>query len=135
VENMSIINSDLLSHWSVVEPLLSIRNGDDYNKAVQRLNYLIDEVGTNQQHPLYSLLDTLGTLIQAYEDEHWPMPEVNGVEALHYLMQEHGLTQSDLPEVGSQGVVSEILHGKRMLNARQIRALAARFNVSPALFF
>ena len=37
-------------------------------------------------------------------------------------MDEHGLTQSDLPEVGSQGVVSEIIHGKRELNVRQIRA-------------
>jgi len=34
----------------------------------------------------------------------------------------------------SQGVVSEILSGKRELNARQITHLAARFGVSPALF-
>jgi HTH-type transcriptional regulator/antitoxin HigA len=53
---------------------------------------------------------------------------------LHYLMAEHGLAQSDLPEVGSQGVVSEILRGKRKLNLRQVQALAARFNVSPAVF-
>jgi HTH-type transcriptional regulator/antitoxin HigA len=31
-------------------------------------------------------------------------------------------------------VVSEILNGKRELNARQIRALAERFHVSPAVF-
>lgn len=49
-------------------------------------------------------------------------------------MEEHRLTQSDLPDVGSQGVVSEILHGKRQLNVRQIRALADRFGVSPAVF-
>ena len=47
----------------------------------------------------------------------------------------HDLTQSDLPEVGSQGVVSEILGGKRTLNVRQIRALSGRFGVSPAVFF
>ena len=50
------------------------------------------------------------------------------------IMDEHGLTQSDLPEVGSQGVVSDILRGKRDLNIRQIRALAQRFHVSPAVF-
>jgi HTH-type transcriptional regulator/antitoxin HigA len=44
------------------------------------------------------------------------------------------LTQSDLPEIGSQGVVSEILRDKRKLNMRQVQALAARFNVSPAVF-
>jgi HTH-type transcriptional regulator/antitoxin HigA len=49
-------------------------------------------------------------------------------------MEDHGLSQSDLPEVGSQGVVSEILSGKRDLNVRQIARLAARFGVSPAVF-
>jgi HTH-type transcriptional regulator/antitoxin HigA len=49
-------------------------------------------------------------------------------------MDEHGLTQSDLSEVGSQGVISDILRGKRVLNVRQIRALAERFQVSPAVF-
>ena len=38
------------------------------------------------------------------------------------------------PEIGSQGVVSEVLTGKRELNARQIKRLAKRFNVSPAVF-
>jgi HTH-type transcriptional regulator/antitoxin HigA len=56
------------------------------------------------------------------------------VEILHFLMDENGLTQSDLPEVGSQGVVSEILNGKRELNVRQIKELAKKFKVSPAAF-
>ncbi|MEO1801157.1 MAG: transcriptional regulator, partial [Cyanobacteria bacterium J06629_2] len=41
----------------------------------------------------------------------------------------------DLSEIGSQGVVSEILSGKRKLNVRQIQLLAERFHVSPATFF
>jgi HTH-type transcriptional regulator/antitoxin HigA len=49
-------------------------------------------------------------------------------------MEEHDLRQSDLPEIGSQGVVSEILSGKRELNVRQIKELAQRFQVSPAVF-
>lgn len=49
-------------------------------------------------------------------------------------MDEHGLKQADLPEIGSQGVVSEILNGKRELNVGQIRELARRFRVSPAVF-
>ena len=62
------------------------------------------------------------------------MPKACGVEVLRYLMEEHGLRQADLPEIGSQGVVSEILSGKRELNLRQIRELAKRFHVSPAVF-
>ena len=62
------------------------------------------------------------------------MPTPGGADSLRFLMEEHELTQSDLPEVGSQGVVSEILGGKRALNVRQIRALSERFGVSPAVF-
>ena len=69
-----------------------------------------------------------------YEEKHHRMPECSGPEMLQFLMEEHGLSQADLPEVGSQGVVSEILSGKRQLNVRQIRALAKRFHVSPAVF-
>lgn len=101
---------------------------------MKRLNTLLDEVGTNECHPLYGLLDTLGTLIRAYEEEHFKDPEPCGPEMLRYFMAEHGLKQSDLPEVGSQRAVSEVLRGKRELTAKQIRALAGRFHVSPAVF-
>jgi HTH-type transcriptional regulator/antitoxin HigA len=49
-------------------------------------------------------------------------------------MTQHRLKQGDLPEIGSQVVVSEILTGKRNLNIRQVRALSARFGVSSATF-
>jgi HTH-type transcriptional regulator/antitoxin HigA len=131
---MTETTKQLQVHWKALRPLFAIRTEDEYDRAVERLNQLIDEVGINEAHPLYELLDTLGTLIHAYEEEHEPLQESSGVDALQYLMEEHGLTQSDLPEVGSQGVVSEILRGKRELNVRQIRALAHRFNVAPAVF-
>ena len=50
-------------------------------------------------------------------------------------MEQHDLKQTDLNnEIGSQGVVSEILNGKRKLNVTQIRKLSERFKVSPATF-
>jgi HTH-type transcriptional regulator/antitoxin HigA len=49
-------------------------------------------------------------------------------------MNEHGIKQSELPEVGAQSVVSEILSGKRKINARQAKALAARFGVEVGAF-
>jgi HTH-type transcriptional regulator/antitoxin HigA len=131
---MTGISLELQQHWSAISPLLSLRNEQEYDRAVERLNRLLDEVGSNEQHPLYTLLDTLGTLIHAYEEEHHPIPECSGVDVLRFLVEEHDLTQSDLPEIGSQGVVSEILRGKRELNVRQIRALAKRFHVSPGVF-
>jgi HTH-type transcriptional regulator/antitoxin HigA len=134
METMNAITKDIQIHWETISPLLSIRNEREYDLAVERLNSLLDEIVTNEDHPLYELLDTLGTLMQAYEQEHHPIPDCSGADTLRFFMEEHGLTQSDLPEVGSQGVVSEILNGKRELNVRQIRALAKRFHVSPAVF-
>jgi len=131
---MTLVNDQIQTHWTNIAPLLTIRNEREYNAAVKRLNELLDEIGTNEKHPLYSLLDTLATLIHAYEDAHYPIPASTGAEVLRFLMEEHGLSQSELPEVGSQGVVSEILNGKRELNIRQIRVLAERFNVSTAVF-
>jgi hypothetical protein len=55
-------------------------------------------------------------------------------EALKFLMAQHDLKRGDLPEIGSQGAVSEILTGKRDLNVRQVRALAAQFSVSTETF-
>jgi len=131
---MTTHSKDIRENWKVIEPLLTIRTEADYDRAVKRLNSLLDEVGDDERHALYGLLDTLGTVIEAYEEEHHPLPDSDGPGILRYLMQEHGLGQSDLPEVGSQRVVSETLSGKRALNLRQIRALAARFHVSPAVF-
>lgn len=131
---MTLLMDTVQDHWAAISPILTIRDEADYDRAVAALNELIDAIGTDEQHPLYEFLDTLGTVIAAYEAEHLELPVVGGVEALAFLMEEHALHQTDLPEVGSQGVVSEILSGKRELNVRQIRALADRFGVSPAVF-
>lgn len=132
---MTLIAAELKKQWVEIAPLLTIRNEQDYDAAVERLNALLDEVGDDENHPLYSLLDTLGIIIEAYDRENYSIPSVCGVDALNYLMEEHSLSQSELPEIGSQGVVSEILSGKRKLNVRQIEALALKFKVSPATFF
>lgn len=121
--------------WAVVDQGLSIHTEADYNKAIEMLNKLLDEVGDNEAHPLYNFLEVLGTLIESYEEDHVKIPDVPAREVLKYLMEEHGFTQQDLPEIGSQGVVSEILSGKREINTRQIKFLSKRFGVSPAVFF
>ncbi len=131
---MTTIAKNLQRHWIALRPLLAIRNEAQYDQAVAQLNALIDEIGTDETHPLYELLDTLGTLVHAYEEQHHPVPDCSGREMLGFFMEEHGLKQADLPEIGSQGIVSEVLNGKRELNVRQIRALAQRFHVSPAVF-
>ncbi len=132
---MRAIAAELKKQWVEIAPYLTISNEQEYDAAVERLNILLDEVGDDESNPLYSLLDTLGIIIEAYDNENYPLPNCSGVDALIYLMEEHSLSQSEIPEIGSQGVVSEILNGKRKLNVRQIEALAKRFKVSPATFF
>jgi HTH-type transcriptional regulator / antitoxin HigA len=83
---------------------------------------------------LANLVTLLGELIGDYDDQHYPNPEVSGVEMLKFLMEQHGLKQSDLPEIGSQGVVSEIIRGKREINLRQVKSLKERFGVSADAF-
>jgi len=112
-----------------------MKTDHDYKKAVALLDRLLDEIGENQRHPLFGFLEVLGTLVENYESDHVDMKGATGRDVLKFLMDEHGLAQSDLPEIGSQGVVSEILHGRRELNTRQIKALSERFGVSPAAFF
>lgn len=131
---MNAISPRIQRSWTQVSDLFKIRNEQDYDLAVERLNSLLDEVGTDERHPLYSLLDTLGTVLHVWEEQHYAMPERGGADLLRFFMEEHSLGQSDLPEIGSQGVVSEILSGKRELNVRQIRALSKRFGVSPSVF-
>jgi HTH-type transcriptional regulator / antitoxin HigA len=121
--------------WPDIRPIFSVpHNEKDYNKLVCLLDSLIDEVGNNENHPLTSLMETIGSLIETYESQ--PIKEIEGnpIDTLNALMEEHGLKQSDLSDIGSQGVVSEILSGKRQLNVRQIKILGNRFHVSPAVF-
>ena len=121
--------------WPTIEPIFSVpRTKADYHRLVVFLDDLIDRVGEDESHLLASLAETVGTLIEAYEDRTTPVKEGNPVSVLSFLMSEHGLKQTDLSEIGSQGVVSEVLSGKRKLNLRQIQLLARRFNVSPEVF-
>lgn len=122
-----------LKYWKELSPIISVpQNEDDYDRLVSLLDELLD-LKTPDSH-VDSLIQLVSEMIRFYDEEHYPIDDVSGVEALQYLMKEHRLTQSDLPEIGSQGVVSEILSGKRTLNVRQIKDLAVRFQVSPQTF-
>ncbi len=121
--------------WPGIQNIFSVpHNPKAYNRLVHILDGLIDEVGENESHPLASLMETLGSLIESYEVQNISEIEGNPGNTLKTLMEEHDLKQSDLPEIGSQGIISEILSGKRQLNVRQIKILSKRFNVSPAVF-
>jgi HTH-type transcriptional regulator/antitoxin HigA len=127
----------LLPVWEqfrMATDITSIRDEAHYGRMTEMLEALLDEAQGNETHPAMGLVDIVGDLIEDYEAAHHPLPEATGVQALKFLMEQHGLKQADLSEIGSQGVVSEILTGKRELNIRQVRVLGERFGVSPATF-
>ena len=132
---MNIQLEEIARAWPEIQSIFSVPHDQEhYNKLVSLLDTLIDKVGNNEKHPLASLMETIGTLIESYESRYVNEIEGNPTDALKALMEEHGLKQSDLSAIGSQGVVSEILSGKRQLNVRQIKMLSKRFKVSPSVF-
>lgn len=121
--------------WPEIQPIFSVpHNKKDYNRLVNLLDRLVDEIGNNENHPLASLMETIGSLVEIYESQSINEMEGNPIDTLRALMEEHGMKQSDLHEIGSQGVISEILSGKRQINIRQIKILSKRFKVSSAVF-
>ncbi len=129
--------AELARHFNAIEkhvPLRPIRSEAHYDAAVTALNGLLDAGASDESHPLAGLAATLGELIADYDAEHYAAQPVAAPDILQHLMEAHGLKQGDLPEIGSQGVVSEVLRGRRELNLRQIRALAKRFSVPAAVF-
>lgn len=126
---------DIASIWPTIKNIFSVPHTEtEYQNLELILDGLIDEIGENESHPLSSLMESIGSLIENYENNNLSAISGTPLEALQYLMKEHNIKQSELPEIGSQGVVSEILKGKRNLNIRQIKDLSTKFNISPLVF-
>jgi len=125
-----------LAHWSYIAPLLTPpSNQAEYRVLVESVDAILDAGGADQAHPLAGMAVLVGELVSAWERTHVPMPEaMSAAETLRFFMERDGLRQSDLPEIGNQAKVSELLNGARKINMRQALALAARFNVAMELF-
>jgi HTH-type transcriptional regulator/antitoxin HigA len=132
-----LFGNDFVSAWSRLTrdiPLSRIRSRKQYDLVVHALEYISDLVNDDPRHPLVGLLETLEVLVEDYDREHHQIPMVSGAELLRNLMIEQGLKQVDLADIGSQGVVSEILSGKRRINKRHAGLLAKRFSLPAELF-
>jgi HTH-type transcriptional regulator / antitoxin HigA len=81
------------------------------------------------------LLDLLSTLIEVYEDEHYSIPDAPPHVMIQGFMQDRGLRNKDLePVLGSSGVTSEVINGKRKPSKQQVKKLASFFGVPPEFF-
>lgn len=97
---------------------------------VERL--MFNQSKTPEERTLYQLLVIL---IEAYEAQHYAMPISTPHEVLQHIMESSGMRQVDLVgKLGSSGVVSEIVNGKRSISKAQAKVLGDMFKVSPSLF-
>jgi HTH-type transcriptional regulator/antitoxin HigA len=112
-------------------PITSERQHEEYLSVLDKL--------AGKDHPTSEeekYAEVLLTLIEAYEEVQYPIPDASPVEVLRALMDANNLRQRDLaPIFGSESIVSEVLHKKRDLNKTHIEKLSKRFRVSPAVFF
>ena len=89
----------------------------------------------NRSNEEDAILELLVTLIEKFESENYPIPEGKPHSMLLHLMEASGSKQENLVGViGSRGVVSEVVNGKRSISKAQAKALAEFFSVDVGLF-
>lgn len=106
-------------------------------EELERMTVIVDRLAVKKNlSPEESrLLNMLATLIEVYEDKHHPIPEAPPHVMIQGFMQERGLRNKDLePLLGSSGVTSEVIGGKRKPSKAQIKKLAECFQVAPEFF-
>ena len=110
-----------------------IESEEEYQKALTIAEQLTFKKNrTSEETKIYLLLVTL---IEVYETENYPIEESTPHEILQHLMEVSGTRQADLVGIiGSSGVVSEVVNGKRSISKAQAKALGDYFNLSPNLF-
>src|SRR5579884_2910507 len=117
-----------ISHWGHVVPYAHVpRNEKEYEKLLGFVDELMDWTRHHQDERATSLLNLVASNIEAYENQQYPIKKISAIEMLRFLMDEHSLGQNDLPEIGSQSLVSKILSGERQLTLEHIRSLSKRF--------
>ena len=107
--------------------LKPIKNKTQLKQALIR----IDELwGAKQNTEKGDELDVLMLLVEKYEEEHYPMPPSDPIEAIKFLMEQKALTRKDLePYLGTRARVSEVLNKKRNLTLPMIKKLHEGLNI------
>ena len=105
-----------------------IKTENDYLGALHEIEKLID---AKKDTPEGDKLDILVTLVEAYEENNYPILPPDPVEAIIHQMESQGLSRKDLePLIGSRARVSEILNRKRSLSLNMIRNLQKGLGIS-----
>ena len=111
-----------------MKSLKPIKTEADYGAALEEVEQLWGAPsGTSKG----DRLDILATLIDAYENEHYPMDPPDPIEAINFRMEQQGLTRKYLEGIlGSRTRVAEVLNRRRGLSINMIRRLHEKFGIS-----
>ncbi|NER99845.1 MAG: transcriptional regulator [Symploca sp. SIO1B1] len=111
-----------------------ITSEDEYNRTIESIEQMMVR-GEELTPEEISLLELLSILVEIYEGSQLAVEPSSPQNILLHLMDARELKQSDLVGViGSKGIVSEIVNGKRSISKAQAKALGEFFHISPALF-
>jgi HTH-type transcriptional regulator/antitoxin HigA len=111
-----------------------IETEEENERFLAEVEKLIDK-GDRRSPEEDKLLELMTTLIEDFEEKHYPIPDAAPHEVLRELMRARGLRQRDLLDIfGSDGIASEVVNGKRNISRNQAKALAEFFHVSVDLF-
>ena len=129
--------NEINQSWSMLAPYIeAYKSKKQYSEAKNLLRELMTLKPEQRTLEVKSFAKTLAREIASYENNHYDFTtNVEATDVLKYLMKEHGLRQSDFPEIGSQALISNILKGERSLTVNHIKLLSKRFNVSASTFF
>src|SRR5438093_6513355 len=107
-----------------------IHSEKENQKAVAMSDRLMSKGENNLTPEEDRLFELLVSLVEVYEEKTYPMGKLaTPVDSLRTLMEERDLKQKDLADIfGGQPIVSDILNGKREINARPAQALEERFH-------
>ena len=101
----------------------AIRTSSDYRDTLREVSALVD-LDPDRDSPEGERLEVIGTLVQAYEAEHYPVDPPDPIEAIRFRMDQSGLGVKDLvPFIGPLNRVYEVLARKRPLSLHMIRRI------------
>ena len=107
-----------------------IRTKSDYKAALKIVSALVD-ADPKRGTPDGDRLEVLGTLVEAYEAQHYPIALPDPIEAIKFRMEQQGLRPKDLtPMIGGLNRVYEVLNRKRPLSIAMVRRLNGSLGIS-----
>ena len=108
-----------------------IQTEADYQSTLSRIEVLMDAAPNSADE---IELDALATLVEAYEERHFPIPDIHPLEVIKFIMGQNNMTDADLiPYIGSPAQVSDVMSGRKPLTIDMIRRLHSELNIPAEL--